>query len=261
MLLSQLERQVPKIELRNLSVAYKDKISERTIQALSNINLKIYKNDFVVIIGPSGCGKSTLLSVMAGLLKLSEGEVINYGKQGGLRNVALMFQDSLLLPWRTVYKNIEFGLEPRRLSREERASRIEKYLKLVNLQEFKDMYPRQLSGGMKQRVALCRALAMETDVLLMDEPFGALDEQTRMTLANELISIWNNVNRTIVFVTHSLSEAAYLAEKIVIMSPRPGRIKDILEVNIPRPRAFTDPKFSGLVQILWEKIKEDLSAS
>lgn len=260
-MLLTLEKGEPKIELRNLSVTYEDKVSGKKVQAVSDINLRIYENDFVVIIGPSGCGKSTLLGVMAGILKPAEGEVIHNGRKGGLKEVALMFQDPLLLPWRTVAKNVEFGLEPRKISKEERASRIEKYLKLVKLEEFKDMYPRQLSGGMKQRVALCRALAMETDTLLMDEPFGALDEQTRIKLADELVNIWKNVKRTIVFVTHSLSEAAYLAERIVVMTARPGRIKDILDVNIPRPRTFTDPKFSQLEQTLWEKIKEESANS
>ncbi|HUY86893.1 MAG TPA: ABC transporter ATP-binding protein [Acidimicrobiales bacterium] len=250
----------PKIELRNLSMVYEDRISGRKVEAIKNVNLDIYENDFAVIIGPNGCGKSTLLSIMAGLLKPTTGEVIIGGKtRPGPRDVALMFQDSLLLPWRNVSKNIEFGLEPRHLSKEERASRVEKYLKLVRLEEFADAYPSQLSGGMKQRVALCRSLAMETDIVLMDEPFGALDEQTRIMLADELVNIWRSVKRTVVFVTHSLSEAVYLAERIVVMSSRPGMVKAILDVDIPRPRTFASPHFAQLLQTLWQMMGQGSS--
>jgi len=247
-----------KIEVKNLSIAYHDKLNDRTIEAIQGIDLEIYNNDFLVIIGPSGCGKSSLLSAIAGVVNSTSGEVLIDGKSvSNPKNVALMFQDSLLLPWRTVEKNIEFGLEPRNITNQERRERVKKYLKLVNLEEFRDAYPSQLSGGMSQRVALCRALAMETDILLMDEPFGGLDEQTRLLLADELIKIWRNVKRTVVFVTHSLSEAVYLGERIAIMTKRPGRLKDVLAVNINRPRDFDSPHFSQLQQTIWEKLREE----
>ena len=239
-------------------MVYADKVGGKRMEAVTNVNLSVFENDFVVIIGPSGCGKSTLLSIIAGLLKPTAGEVIVNGQTGRQPGAtALMFQDPLLLPWRTVSKNIEFALEPRNLSREERASRVDKYLKLVGLEEFREAYPGQLSGGMKQRVALSRALAMETEIVLMDEPFGALDEQTRIMLADELVKIWRNVRRTVVFVTHSLSEAVYLAERIVVMSSRPGTIKAVLDVDIPRPRSFTSPHFSELLQSIWQMVGQD----
>lgn len=247
-----------KIEIKNLSVVYDDKPNRKKIIAIENIDLKVYDNDFLVIIGPSGCGKSSLLSAIAGILKPTSGEVlIDNEPVSKPKNVALMFQDSLLLPWRNVVKNIEFGMEPRNISKEERKERINKYLKLVNLEEFRNAYPNQLSGGMKQRIALCRALAIETDILLMDEPFGGLDEQTRLLLADELTKIWKRVNRTIVFVTHSLSEAVYLGERIAIMTKRPGKIKDILNVNIDRPRDFESPHFNHLQQTIWKKLKTE----
>ncbi|MCL5318777.1 MAG: ABC transporter ATP-binding protein, partial [Thaumarchaeota archaeon] len=163
--------------------------------------------------------------------------------------------------WRTVAKNIEFALEPRKIPKPEREARINRYLKMVHLEEFRDCYPRHLSGGMRQRVALCRALVVEPEILLMDEPFGALDEQTRLLLADELAKIWREVKRTVIFVTHSLSEAVYLGENIVVMTKRPGRIKEVLKVDIPRPRDFESPHFNRLQQQLWEKLKTEALGS
>lgn len=257
-----VQSQKPKIEIRSLSVVYDDKPNKRKITAIEGVNLQVYENDFLVIIGPSGCGKSTLLNAIAGVVKPTSGELVINGEEGPRpRDVALMFQDPLLLPWRTVAKNIEFGLEPRDIPKEEREARIDKYLRLVHLQEFKDAYPRQLSGGMRQRVALCRALAVEADILLMDEPFGALDEQTRLLLAGELAKIWRDVERTVIFVTHSLSEAVYLGERIAVMTKRPGRVKDILNIDIPRPRDFESPRFDQFLQIIWEKLRVEAPAS
>ncbi|MCL4437025.1 MAG: ABC transporter ATP-binding protein [Thaumarchaeota archaeon] len=257
-----VQSQKPKINVRNLSVKYHDRPNSREITAIEDINLQVNENDFLVIIGPSGCGKSSLLGAIAGTVKPTQGEiVINYDSDAGedrekkTRSIAMMFQDPLLLPWRTVAKNIEFALEPRRIPKPEREARIDRYLKMVHLEEFRDCYPRQLSGGMRQRVALCRALAVEPEILLMDEPFGALDEQTRLLLADELAKIWREVKRTIIFVTHSLSEAVYLGENIAVMTKRPGRIKEVLKVDIPRPRDFESPHFNGLQQQLWEKLK------
>jgi len=249
----------PKIDVRGLSVVYEDRLNRRSIVAIEGVDLQVYENDFLVIIGPSGCGKSTLLKAIAGVVKPTSGDILIDGKRGK-RNIALMFQDPLLLPWRTVERNVEFALEPTGLSKKERRSRVERYLRLVHLEEFRDAYPYQLSGGMRQRVALCRALAMESDILLMDEPFGALDEQTRLLLADELASIWSGVRRTVVFVTHSLSEAVYLGERIAVMTKRPGRVKGILSVDIPRPRDFDSPRFNRLQQTLWSELKVEAPA-
>jgi len=265
-----VQSQKPKISIRNLSVVYHDRPNNRDIIAIKDINLQVNENDFLVIIGPSGCGKSSLLGTIAGTVKPTQGGVeINddngnggdEGREKKARNVAVMFQDPLLLPWRTVAKNIEFALEPRKIPKPEREARIDRYLKMVHLEEFRDCYPRQLSGGMRQRVALCRALVVEPEILLMDEPFGALDEQTRLLLADELAKIWRDVKRTVIFVTHSLSEAVYLGENIAVMTKRPGRIKEVLKVNIPRPRDFESPRFNLLQQQLWEKLKTEAPGS
>jgi NitT/TauT family transport system ATP-binding protein len=168
-----------------------------------------------------------------------------------------MFQDSVLLPWRTVIKNIEFGLEAQPLSKKQRRKRALKYLDMVGLRDFADYYPRQLSGGMAQRVALCRALALETDIILMDEPFGALDEQSRIILGDELVQIWRKIRRTFVFVTHSLTEAVYLGERIAVFTARPGKIKTEIKNDLCRPRAIGSPEFNRMVDTLWAHLKEE----
>ncbi len=173
--------------------------------------------------------------------------------------MAFMFQDSLLLPWRPLIKNVELGLETHGIPAEERRQRALKYVRLVGLEGFKHVYPHQLSGGMRQRVALCRALAMETEILLMDEPFGALDEQTRLILGNELINIWSAVRRTIVFVTHSLNEAVYLSERIAVMSSRPGRIKRIIKVDAGRPRTLSSAELGTIYQSLWNELSVEIA--
>jgi NitT/TauT family transport system ATP-binding protein len=247
-----------KITLSDVSKTYVSAASEHEIEAVSGVNFEVYDNDFLVMIGPSGCGKSTVLSMMAGLLQPTGGQIL---VDGGLllkpnpKKIALMFQEHLLLPWRTVTRNIAFGLEPQNLPQDMVKERVAKYLKMVNLESFADVYPHQLSGGMKQRVALCRALAIEAEILLMDEPFGALDEQTRMILSDELVDIWSKVKRTIVFITHSLNEAAYLGERIAIFSERPGKINRIVEVNSPRPRDLSSKELMNVFQILWTELR------
>ena len=167
----------------------------------------------------------------------------------------------MLYPWRSVIKNIEFGLEAQQIGKKERRERALKYLDIVGLREFADYYPRQLSGGMAQRVALCRALALETDIILMDEPFGALDEQSRIILGDELVEIWRKVRRTIVFVTHSLTEAVYLGERIAVFTARPGQIKVEIKNDLPRPRTIGGPEFNTMVDRLWSHLKEESLAS
>ena len=246
------------ITLSNISKTFVSAASKTEIEAVSGVNLEIFNNDFLVMIGPSGCGKSTVLSIMAGLLQPTTGEVLIEGKpfrKPDPKKLALMFQEHLLLPWRTVAGNVAFGVEPQRLPKEVVNERISRYLKMTNLESFAKAYPHQLSGGMKQRVALCRALAMETDILLMDEPFGALDEQTRMILSDELVDIWSKVKKTIVFVTHSLNEAAYLAERIVIFTERPGKVNQVITVNSPRPRDMSSKELMDVYQIMWTGLR------
>jgi NitT/TauT family transport system ATP-binding protein len=249
------------VEIKRASKIYKDMILGRDVVALQDINLTVRENDFFVFLGPSGCGKSTLLNIIAGLVPFEAGgEILIDGiKVSGPnpKKIAFMFQDSVLFPWRRIVKNVEFGLEAQRISKRERRERAMKYLKMVGLESFIDSYPRQLSGGMNQRVALCRALAMETDIILMDEPFGALDEQTRTILGDELVEIWRRVGRTIIFVTHSLNEAVYLGGRIAIFTARPGKIKRIIEVNIPRPRTANSPEFIKLVDMIWQDIRDE----
>jgi NitT/TauT family transport system ATP-binding protein len=203
-----------------------------------------------------------LLNIIAGLVPHDGdgGEVLVEGERvtgPNPRLMAYMFQDPVLYPWRTVLKNVEFGLEAQGLDRDERRERAFKYLRMVGLEDFADFYPRQLSGGMSQRVAICRSLALETDIVLMDEPFGALDEQSRIILGDELVTIWSKVRRTIVFVTHSLTEAVYLGRRIAVFTARPGRIKAEIIIDLPRPRTIGAPEFSAMVDRLWHQLKEE----
>jgi len=234
--------------------------------ALKRVNLTIRKSEIVSIMGPSGSGKSTLLNIIAGLAPHDggSGEVLVHGHavtRPKPAQMAYMFQDSVLYPWRTVIKNIEFGLEAQPIDRKERRARALKYLDMVGLRDFADYFPRQLSGGMSQRVALCRALALESGIILMDEPFGALDEQSRIILGDELIEIWRKVRRTVVFVTHSLTEAVYLGDRIAVFTARPGRIKVEIENNLPRPRTIGGPEFNTMVDTLWKHLKDESIAS
>ena len=229
----------PKVALRDISLSYKTTSGDRLL-ALDHINLKVSPGEFLCIVGPSGCGKSTLLHLIAGLHHPSSGNVLVDDKlvdSPGTDRI-LIFQELGLFPWLKVGENVEFGMKMKGMSKAERQERIEHYLRLVHLSQFKDSYTHQLSGGMRQRVALARALATEPDVLLMDEPFAALDEQTRMTMGDELLRIWAATGKTVVFVTHSLTEAVYLADEVVVMSARPGRIVDHLTISLPRPRTY-----------------------
>jgi NitT/TauT family transport system ATP-binding protein len=249
------------IEVRSISKTYRDPASGRETRSLDAVSLDAPENDFLVLLGPSGCGKSTLLNIIAGLVTHDDGgEVLVQGSRVTGPNpklMAYMFQDPVLYPWRTVLKNVEFGLEAQKIAPEERHERAMKYLKLVGLEGFADYYPRQISGGMGQRVALCRSLALETDIVLMDEPFGALDEQSRIILGDELTEIWRKVRRTIVFVTHSLTEAVYLGQRIVVFTARPGRIKAVIDNPLPRPRSIGSAEFNRTVDALWGQLKEE----
>lgn len=212
--------------------------ARKKITALEALSIQIARNEFVSIIGPSGCGKSTFLLLLAGLEQSSGGRIHIDGKlvEGPDPKRAIVFQEYLLFPWRTVRKNVEFGPEVRKVSGEERKEISDRYIRLVGLEGFENRYPHELSGGMKQRVAIARALANEPALLLMDEPFGALDALTREMLQLELLRIWQEAKCTVVFVTHSISEAVTLSDRVVVMSSRPGRILADIVIDLPRPR-------------------------
>lgn len=256
----------PFIQLRDISVIYSSR-GLTSLCALEDFSLSIKEGEFLTIIGPSGCGKSTLLNILAGLQKPTRGEALIQGEKilaPTPNKVAMVFQEYTLFPWRTVLANVEVGLEFKGISKRERRAKARERIKLVGLQGFENRYPHELSGGMKQRVAIARALTIDPEILLMDEPFGALDEQTRLVLGEELMRIWEETRKTIIFVTHSLSEAVYLSDRIVVMTARPGRIKEILKVNFPHPRRpeiMTTDTFEDLrIQLLKNLYEESKKA-
>ncbi len=245
-----------------VSVTNLDKVFEREglapTVALADINLEIEEKEFICLVGPSGCGKTTLLRIIAGLEKPTSGDVRLDGVPiaGPDPQRGMVFQEYSLFPWKSVIDNIAFGLEMKGLSRQERREIAEEYLDIVNLEQFRDAYPHELSGEMRQRVAIARALANNPRVLLMDEPFGALDAQTRNVMQKELLEIWEETKKTVVFVTHSVDEAVYLADRIVVLSPRPGKIEEVIDVNLPRPRDRTEPVFADLRKYILKRMEE-----
>jgi NitT/TauT family transport system ATP-binding protein len=232
--------QAPIVSLHNIAQRFKTPTGQ-VVTALENIDLNIYPNEFISIIGPSGCGKSTLLRIVADLLSPTSGTATVNGKpphQARLnRDFGMVFQQAVLYEWRSVIKNIELPLEIMNYSPVKRANVAREMLELVELGEFAHHYPWQLSGGMQQRVAIARALTFKPSILLMDEPFGALDEMTRERMNIELMSIWTKTNTTVIFITHSIQEAVYLSSRVVVMSPRPGRIIKDIPITLPYPRA------------------------
>ncbi|SAI88024.1 ABC-type nitrate/sulfonate/bicarbonate transport system, ATPase component [Methanoculleus bourgensis] len=226
--------------------------------ALKGVTLEIRDKEFVCLVGPSGCGKTTLLRIIAGLETPTTGSVTIDGSAvtGPDPKRGMVFQEYSLFPWRRVIDNIAFGLEMKGVSREERRQTAEYYLKMVGLSRFRDAYPFELSGGMRQRVAIARALANEPDVLLMDEPFGALDAQTRNRMQKELLCLWKKTEKTIVFVTHSVDEAVYLSDRIIVLSPRPGSVQEIITIPWPRPRDRTSADFAEVRRRVLEMINE-----
>jgi NitT/TauT family transport system ATP-binding protein len=233
------------------------------VVALSDISLRVKAGKFVVIVGPSGCGKTSLLMMLAGLREQSSGTLRCYAQPMTApdpKRVGVVFQEASLYPWLTAAENVEFPLSLRGDPRQERQQRADAMLKLVGLDGFGSRYPHELSGGMKQRVAIARGLAQDPPVLLMDEPFAALDEQTRMTMGHELLRIWSTTSKTVVFITHSLTEAVYLADEVYVMSSRPGRIIDRVEINLPRPRTYAmmaTAEFGQLRERIWQQIRSD----
>jgi NitT/TauT family transport system ATP-binding protein len=233
------------------------------IEVLDGVNIGIRKGEFLTLVGPSGCGKSVFLDIIGGLTNLTSGKVYHDDKtiEGPNIKTGYVFQQYALFPWRNALSNIEFGLEVQGVPKEERVKTARKLLSLFGLTGFEDRFPYQLSGGMQQRVAIARALATNPDVLLMDEPFAALDAQTREILQNELLRIWEETRTTVIFVTHSIDEAVFLADRVAVMTARPGVIKQIIEIDLPRPRdgdIRSSPEFADNRHKVWAALKEEV---
>jgi NitT/TauT family transport system ATP-binding protein len=231
--------------------------------ALDNINLQVEDGEFVTIVGPSGCGKTTFINLCDGLLKPTAGQISIDGMQvtGPGIDRGMVFQDSCLMPWRTVFKNVIFGLECQKLDNTEGQERARKFINLVGLQGFEDHYPHELSGGMQQRCNLARALTVDPKILIMDEPFAALDAQTREIMQMELLRIWNEARKTILFITHQINEAIYLADRVIVFGSRPGKVKQTIKVDIPRPRPLAvkrSKQFLDYEDNLWNMIEEEV---
>jgi NitT/TauT family transport system ATP-binding protein len=247
------------ITLTDVTKVFRSRHSE--VRALDGINLSIRAKEFVCLLGPSGCGKSTILGMVAGLTKPSTGSVTIDGRSvdtaRAAHQIGLVFQDAVLLPWRTVAENVSLPLEVLKLPRSERQARVKSVLDLVGLDGFEKRFPHELSGGMRQRVGIARALSFDPRVLLMDEPFGALDAITRDRMSIELLRIWEQQQKTVVFVTHSIGEAAFLADRIVVMTPRPGRLAAVVNNPLPRPRTF-DMRDTGEFVALSRRLRKML---
>lgn len=258
------ESKESKIVLDKLSQVYyiRDKENSEKVkfQALKDFTLSINKGEFIAIVGPSGCGKSTLLDIISGLAKVESGSISIDGKvvNGPALDRGFVMQGYALFPWRTIRKNVEFGLELKKASKKERNKISDEFIELVGLKGFEDRYPHELSGGMRQRVAIARSLAYDPKVLLMDEPFAAVDAQTRETLQDELMRIWDKTNKTIIFVTHSIEEAVLLADRVVVMTKNPGTIKKIVDIDLPRPRTNSDMRVSEDYNFITNKVYEYL---
>jgi NitT/TauT family transport system ATP-binding protein len=252
-----------RIDVEGLTKTFRS-IKGETVEAIRDISVAVGDNEFVSIVGPSGCGKSTLLYIIAGFVAPTAGVVLVDGRPitGPGPDRGIVFQEYALFPWRTVQGNIKYGLEEKGVPRDEVERTVRKYLRLMGLEGFQHKYPRELSGGMKQRVALARTLVYEPDVLLMDEPFGALDAQTRELQQDELLAIWRDRKTTVLFVTHSVEEAVYLSEKVVVMTARPGRIKSVVDIDLDRSRhredVVTSPEFARLKNRVWLDVREEV---
>ncbi len=256
---------MPKLETRGVSKTFV-KATGGEVEALRDISLQVEEGEFVSLVGASGCGKTTFLRILDGLIDRSAGDVVLDGREV-LRpgpDRGFVFQSDSLFPWRTVIDNVLFGLEVQGKSRKESVERAMEYIKLVGLSGFERQFPHELSGGMRQRANLARALTVNPELLLMDEPFAALDAQTREIMQQELLRIWNADRKTVIFITHQIDEAIYLADRVIVLTVRPGRVKTIIPVPFPRPRALDfkrTPEFIGYVDRIWKLIEEEVRAS
>jgi len=249
-----------KLEIRDLNQSFAKDDGSRLV-VLDHVSFDVKDKEFVCILGSSGCGKTTLLRMIAGLDTAESGSIILDGNEirGTSPKVGMVFQEYSLFPWRSVIDNIAFGLEMQGMKKDERYRIAERYLNLVNLAQFRDSYPSELSGGMRQRVAVARALALDPVLLLMDEPFGALDAQTRNMLQQELLEIKETTKKTVIFITHSVDEAVFLSDRIIVLTPRPGRICRIFSVDLPRPRDRTSPVFAQVRREVLDLINQNCS--
>ena len=250
----------PKLEVRHLTKTFSRGRGE-VIPVLDDVSFAVADLEFVAIVGPSGCGKSTFLRIVNGLIPADSGTIVIDGREvsGPGHGLGMVFQSFDLFPWRTAIGNVEFGMEMMDVPRRECRERAQGWMERVGLTGFEQAYPHELSGGMQQRVGIARALAIEPSVLLMDEPFGALDVQTRDLLQDELLAIWQRERKTVLFVTHSIEEAIYLADRIVLLTPRPARVERVLDVPFGRPRTEdvkSDPTFVELRREIWQSLKQ-----
>ncbi len=262
--MEQLSQQVI-LDVRDVELVYANPYDkDKKVAALKDLNLRVFENELVSIIGPSGCGKSTLLNLIAGFFKPERGSIYYRGKEinGISSQRGMIFQEFFLFPWKTVIGNIQTGLKYKNISKELRNEITDRLCKMVGLSGFERSYPYELSGGMKQRVAFARALAMEPDILLMDEPFGSLDAQTRLIMGEELTNFWAKMEKTMLLVTHDVSEAIFLADRVFVMTRSPGKIKEVIEVNLPRPREWItlskERYFNDLVMHCLATVKEEV---
>ncbi len=259
----QHREQAPKVDIERMTYRYWVTGEKREFVAFADVSLAIREGEFVCIVGPSGCGKTTLLNVVAGLLTYDEGSL----RVGGVKvngpgiSRSMVFQHASLLPWRTVAGNVRYGMEmQRRFDKRTMDERTQRFINMVGLAGFESRYPSQLSGGMQQRVNLARALATDPEVLLLDEPFAALDAQTREFMQAELLKIWSESGKTVMFITHQIDEALFLADRVIVMGTRPGRIKHEVMVDYPRPRSLSlkrDPRFLQMADDVWRLIEEE----
>lgn len=252
-----------KIVIQNLTKAFYKK--QGSVTALDNINLTIDEGEFVCLVGPSGCGKTTLLRILAGLESPSIGDftIATAGEDRPLQS--MVFQERGIIPWLTVEENVAFGLKMRHLPKQLIRERTDYYLKKTGLQKFSSLYPKELSGGMKQRVSIARAFANDPEILLMDEPFAALDEQNKFILQEELLSIWEETGKTVLFITHSIDEALLLGDRILLMSSQPGRIVEEIRIDMPRPRTMEDirkdPIMASRFVTIWQHLQDEVQRS
>jgi NitT/TauT family transport system ATP-binding protein len=251
------------IQGRNVTLTFRPP-NRQPVRALQSFDLDVYEGEFLSIVGPSGCGKSTFLNVLLGLLRPESGDVKLRDQHitGPGTDRAMVFQEFGLLPWRTVQHNVELGLELKGVPSEARRGISQHFIEMVGLAGFESHYPHELSGGMKQRVGLARALATDPDVLLMDEPFAALDAQTRDLMQVELLRIWQQARKTVLFVTHQIDEAIYLSDRVIVMTRRPGRTKRIFPIDLPRPRDYemrVTPEFNDLKLEIWHALKDEIT--
>ncbi|SMC04978.1 NitT/TauT family transport system ATP-binding protein [Sulfobacillus thermosulfidooxidans DSM 9293] len=248
------------IEVKHVSKRFKSRQQE--MEAITDISVNVMAGEFFCVVGPSGCGKTTLLRILAGLETQTAGEIVLHWQEGGRPLTTMVFQEPSAFPWMTVQQNVEYGLKLRKVPKSERQATTRHWIKKVGLEGFEHHYPSQLSGGMKQRVAIARAFANDPEILLMDEPFANLDEQTKLIMQQELIELWEANRKTVVFITHSIDEAIVLADRVMVLTARPGRIKQIFSVDFPRPRQIAElrshPKFAALFSQIWTLLRTEV---